>query len=466
MPNDEIYDCFHDPPEVEPYGDVSGVGVLTGFLGTAYLVVLIVSAYYLFAFDPEHNHFRAEEEAEHDPAAADGSNEWRRNPIDELVLQFLRSLNFGPQRWGQLRGKDRITLAHAFEKCVRSLIDAQIVTGIGILVSGFGSLKNGLSAYHWQLIVYLAWFANLTHISGLTFLRNYLQKHRDERNWRLAAMGILLVFLIIAEVPTGFFNWSNTGPYPGEISAANSSSYASCFFEMHTAKARFIDAQQGSRVEYCSPSYEDISLCLDETRDMELVDTTAFQTMILSTVLLIFSFATRTIKLSKRLSTLFNHQIRDKISNVTHDWIETLYNKVQGDKNTLTRRHREYMIIKPMFAVILLCRLYADLYTSMLSEVFWLIVSTVWGSIHLFTARHSTYVDESELTFGQILPIFLLIGPLIPVTVTLVPVVYRLWKEPHSNQRNGKNDHVGRPHVVEELLHIMVVTTDPSPRGW
>jgi len=70
------YNCFNDPPELKAYGDISGSGVspahetdeaeadkspkkvLAGFLGTAYLVVLIIGVYYLFAYDPGKNPFK------------------------------------------------------------------------------------------------------------------------------------------------------------------------------------------------------------------------------------------------------------------------------------------------------------------------------------------------------------------------------------------------------------------------
>lgn len=52
--------------------------------------------------------------------------------------------------------------------------DLQILTGISILISGYAQLECGLSCYHWQVLVYLAWFSSLTHLSCLTLLRNYL----------------------------------------------------------------------------------------------------------------------------------------------------------------------------------------------------------------------------------------------------------------------------------------------------
>jgi hypothetical protein len=85
--------------------------------------------------------------------------------------------------------------------------DLQIVTGISILVSGYAQLTCGLSAYHWQVVVYLAWFSSLTHLSCLSVLRSYLYKRPRERLWRWIAMAVIIVVLVTAIIPTGNFNW-------------------------------------------------------------------------------------------------------------------------------------------------------------------------------------------------------------------------------------------------------------------
>ncbi|WDK16565.1 hypothetical protein CGRA01v4_07848 [Colletotrichum graminicola] len=53
------------------------------------------------------------------------------------------------------------------------------------------------------MVVYIAWFSSVTHLSALTFLRAYLAKHFDGRLWRLALLSVLLILLFVAVVPTG-----------------------------------------------------------------------------------------------------------------------------------------------------------------------------------------------------------------------------------------------------------------------
>ncbi|KAF4906641.1 hypothetical protein CGCVW01_v012778 [Colletotrichum viniferum] len=71
---------------LEPYADISGTGVLIGFIGTAYLVLLLVTVSYFLAFDPSQNPFKgrvtAYEDAE-DP-------HWKQNPIDQRLIACLR----------------------------------------------------------------------------------------------------------------------------------------------------------------------------------------------------------------------------------------------------------------------------------------------------------------------------------------------------------------------------------------
>lgn len=94
-----------------------------------------------------------------------------------------------------------------------ALSDVQIFTGLAILISGFVSLcpsptqPSGLPAYHWQILVHLAWFSTITHQGTLFLMQKYFREHRWQRNVRLLLMWALLVSLMVAMIPTAFFNW-------------------------------------------------------------------------------------------------------------------------------------------------------------------------------------------------------------------------------------------------------------------
>jgi hypothetical protein len=100
-----------------------------------------------------------------------------------------------------------------FRESIIALADAQLVTGFALFISGYYSLKCGLSVYHWQIIVWLAWFSCLTHLAAMTSLRTYLYVHRTERSVRLFLTTALLGLLIVSILPTGHFELTSPEDY-------------------------------------------------------------------------------------------------------------------------------------------------------------------------------------------------------------------------------------------------------------
>ncbi|RYP79566.1 hypothetical protein DL770_006612 [Monosporascus sp. CRB-9-2] len=194
------YDCSSHPSEVEPYGDISGPGVLAGFVGTAFIAVALIISYYLFAYDPKLNPFEAcpvQHMASHSTGASQAAisriaqaapRNWRTNPIDEMVLKWIRGVRYFPYPYGE-----RQALRPALEKCLLSMCDIQILTGPGILVSG-----------------------------------QHFCQHPRELTWRLIAMFTLLAMLLAALVPTGFFDWADD--ITSAHKATKPSFYATCFY--------------------------------------------------------------------------------------------------------------------------------------------------------------------------------------------------------------------------------------------
>lgn len=182
-------------------------------------------------------------------------------------------------------------------------------------------------------------------------------------------MIIFLTLLLVAEFPTGFFNWPSayrvsdydgSTLFPLEAQIANASSYAKCFFDINIARERL------TRDDDCYSC------------PLNFQDTTAFQGMILSMVLLVFNFATRVVKLSVTLSSIFNHKVRESLSR----WFRHLILLSVRPRRDPASPHwpenrRAYIITKPLMALFLVARLYVDLGTSTLAEVSSLIPSTL-----------------------------------------------------------------------------------------
>jgi uncharacterized membrane protein len=96
---------------------------------------------------------------------------------------------------------------YAVEKSVLILSDTQLVTGLAILIAGYSQLSCSITAYHWQIMVYVAWFSSFLANNSLRLIRVFF----------MCIMGSLQVAALL---PTGSRNWLDAareaGPlYPG-----------------------------------------------------------------------------------------------------------------------------------------------------------------------------------------------------------------------------------------------------------
>lgn len=202
--------------------------------------------------------------------------------------------------------------------------DIQIVTGLSILISGFIQLRCGLSVYHWQIIVYLAWFSSITHLCCLTFLRSYLFNHSGQRLWRLISMLIIIIMLVVGLVSTGYFDWSCPG------------SNAICYFGL-------------------PPPASESSILPN-----------SYLTMIFSSLLLVLGFYTRVVRLHKLLAIDFILWLRAWISKYTRHGLRRVYVwcRAQPNGNDLRRS----LVYHPL-ACFFMLRVTLDVYSSMFMEV-------------------------------------------------------------------------------------------------
>jgi len=111
------------------------------------------------------------------------------------------------------------------------LSDQQIVTGIAILVAGYTQLRCGISSYHWQTIISLAWFSSFTHLTTLTVLRTYLHQFQAVRISRVILMLTVAVMLAVALMPTGSGYWFDIlSKNENELGVSVAGVPAVCFF--------------------------------------------------------------------------------------------------------------------------------------------------------------------------------------------------------------------------------------------
>ncbi|TDZ38620.1 Oxidoreductase andH [Colletotrichum spinosum] len=205
-----------------------------------------------------------------------------------FLLNHKCEASYNEKILGELR-------AEAQEKILLTLCDVQLLTGTGILLSGFVGLRDYVSTYHWELITYLAWFSNVTHAACISCLRGYFYSYQTERNWRIGFMTVLLVGLVTAIVPTAYFD-----------GAAQPWSNPRCFFDPELAEETW-------RAE------DNILVATNGTREDRGDDfrwarsTAAYESHVISIFIVVYSFATRVIKTFRISSDFAKLTLRERL---------------------------------------------------------------------------------------------------------------------------------------------------------
>lgn len=204
------------------------------------------------------------------------------NPIDRGIIDFV---------WKKIgrRPSKKKKMGVALRRGVLMFSDQQVVTGIAILSAGYSQLHCGLSSYHWEIVVYLAWFSSLTHLTTLTVLCQYFHDNPLIRNWRAAFMLATVALLGVALLPTAKEEW---GYRPGVP--------AQCFFDL-------LGDSYAGKVFLRGNLFPDHQV-----------------STYLSLVVLLVSFVTRVIKLSKRSSVFTRRWIRTKPGGLLKKWLGQL----------------------------------------------------------------------------------------------------------------------------------------------
>jgi hypothetical protein len=193
--------------------------------------------------------------------------------------------------------------------------DVQIVTGIAILVSGFAQLNCGLSIYHWHMIVHLAWFSFVTHLTALTFLRRYIHDNPGIRAMRLFLMSFLVLALAVAFIPTGgpcgmeYTTYMLKRPLGYSYGALRfPGSPAMCCYGLMSNTGRFIDYYQSG-----------------------------FLSMIISEVLLFSSSLARAVKLFRKSTEFSKNLLRHKLAQTLKLIARELGDKFSNSNSKLAR---------------------------------------------------------------------------------------------------------------------------------
>lgn len=253
------------------------------------------------------------------------------------------------------------------------MCDLQLLTGISILVSGYVDVRCGFSAYHWQIVVYLAWFSSVTHLSGLTSVRHTGHAHSLERIPRTIFSTIFFVMLVTAMVPTGYLPWSSWAM----MNEPQMFTSVACLFDPRRAPA----LAKSHRVQDCMETAflyaqgDTRTWCQDQEDRLSLVDTVDFQAMVFSVLLLTFGFLTRLIKLWKPLQRFFFLFVQRPLTRLLQRMLFLLERRYVRDEQTIVSDKRQekglsyFLINRPITAWLLFARMNVDCLTSFTSEV-------------------------------------------------------------------------------------------------
>lgn len=238
-----------------------------------------------------------------------------------------------------------------------------------------------LSYYHWRIVIYLAWMSSSVHIGSLTILKDVLNDHKKLRNLRVFLMLNLLFMLAAALWPTRHERFYENFAIP-----------AKCFWHRRYRKDTAVDP--------------DIPL---------------------SYIFLLGAYIWKLGQLFDRSRSLARLWLRAKPEAATERllqrWAEDA--RLDGDQASsceaplrMWLRRLRYKLLLTWYVVFVV---YAELAESFLATVLYLVMSLVWGMLNIF--KTFSYADdmalsdertvEMRLTFGQLVPLFLLLLPVL-----------------------------------------------------
>jgi hypothetical protein len=262
------------------------------------------------------------------------------------------------------------------ESVVLSLSDQQLVTGLAILIAGYYEmLNNDLSSYHWRIVVYLAWLSSSVHIASLTLLRDVLNRNPTLRNIRVGGMLILVVLLAVASWPTRLpWEWIRPG----------------------------VPARCLWRSEITVPGYD------GHPARVTPIDSNWTITVIMLLIAYIW-------KLSQLFASSRGSVRRWLVAKPTAAMERCMRRVALNQSPGWLRRvtHRTLVVFYLVFVT------YTEFAESFAASVIYLCLALPYGMTLVLSNRssvdHGVTTGELRLTFGQLVPLFLLVLPILQV---------------------------------------------------
>lgn len=295
--------------------------------------------------------------------------------LGSIDASLLRPVDFCVHRLPSRR-RTNPSWHKALHQCVLLFSDQQIVTGIAICIAGFIGLHGRISVYHFQIVIMLAWMSSSVHLSALTMLGGYFRKKPALLGWRIVGMLVLLVLLLVALVPTASNLWAIWwGPDQKSHDVTTSWAIpAKCFFFKTWGEGVNPDAP-------------------------------------LSYLILIISYIWKIGALFKSSRNVFHRRIRGPgeyfLERILHT--EALKASKRRAKRSLSWKYYAAMTVYIISMAIF------EFAASFAASLWLSYLGLVYGTIQIVIPRHQNAwwnKKEDEWSFGQIVPLVLLIQPL------------------------------------------------------
>lgn len=256
-----------------------------------------------------------------------------------------------------------------------------MVTGIAILLAGFIQV-NTISTYHWHTVVYLAWMSSNVHLITLAVLRGHMQTSPIVRAIRVIGMTILFILLFAALLPTMSYDYQ---------------------YSLGTDRCEYRNDPN---------SFQSVA---ELWTSKHLSDNNSLQ--ILSILLLAFSYIWKPGTLFKRSSHFAKTWLQQKPSMLLSRAIRRLRNYRQALRHKSPLLHSltfwPYAQLIGLHATI---TAFYDLLASFVASIWILSIVLGWGTLNLLKAYIDYGQDEREWTFGQIVPVLMLILPVMAMS--------------------------------------------------
>lgn len=251
-----------------------------------------------------------------------------------------------------------------FDQVILLFSDQQLITGLAIMVAGYSeALNHDLSSYHWQIVVHLTWISSSVHLMTLSVLRNWLNENLILRNLRLFTMFGVLGLLAFAMSPTLNIHFLGISAIP-----------VRCFWD---------DAEHSGSMNY---------------------DT------IVSYIMLFTGYIWKVAQiLDGRHNFLKKHILLRPITAL--EQAAKRYSTMMPEMLT-----KNWILLKLTIYCYVLLMATLDVVESFMTTLIFLCTIMIWGTAKIYLLRSATDFEvkeaESRFSFGQILPLFLLLQPL------------------------------------------------------